>query len=210
VKSKGSPGNGAVAAAKRQVLDSEIGNYSTTIWLLGAAVGCLLLISSANVANLLFARALARRREIAIRAAMGASRLRLMTQLVLETLFLSLLGAVAGLLVAFGTIQAIKALAPQDQYRFQEISVDGMAMAFVFAVILLTSFLSGLLPAWSLSNTNLGSAVKEEGGRTGTGGPRRQRTRSGLVIALGLAALPACLLPGLRATRISPITALRD
>jgi putative ABC transport system permease protein len=165
------------------LLDSEIGNYSTTIWLLGAAVGCLLLISSANVANLLFARALARRREIAIRAAMGASRLRLVTQLMLETLFLSLLGAVAGLLVAFGTVQAIKALAPQDQYRFQEISVDGMAMAFVFVVILLTSFLSGLLPAWSLSNTNLGSAVKEEGGRTGTGGPRRQRTQSGLVIA---------------------------
>jgi predicted permease len=68
------------------LLDSEIGIYSTTIWLLGAAVGCLLLISSANVANLLFARVLTRRREIAIRAAMGASRLRLVTQLMFETL----------------------------------------------------------------------------------------------------------------------------
>jgi putative ABC transport system permease protein len=165
------------------LLDRMVHDYAATTWLLGAAVGCLLLISCANVASLLFARGLQRRREIMIRATLGATRWRLISQLLLETFFLSILGGVLGLLIALASAGTIKELSPPNLYRFQGLSVDWHALMFVFCVILLTSLLSGLLPAWHLSQTNLVPALKEEGGRGGTGGRQRDRTQSALVTA---------------------------
>ena len=176
------------------VLDSMVRSYSSTIWLLAAAVGCLLLISSANVANLLFAKAVERRKEMSIRAALGASRLRLVGQLLIETTFLSLLGGIVGLFLALWAIEGIKALSPQGLYRFQEVHIDITALLFVLGLTALIALLSGLLPAWSLSNANLGLALKEEGGRAGTAGPERQRLQSALVI--GQVALACVLLIG--------------
>lgn len=176
------------------LLDSIVGRYSTTVWLLGGAVGCLFLISSANVANLLFARALERRKEMTVRAALGASRTRLFSQLLFEAAFLSLLGGVLGLFVAFGTIGIIKELSPQDLYRFQEVGINANALLFVFAVTAAISLLAGFLPAWNLSKANIGSALKDEGGRMGSTGPQRQRTQSILVI--GQVALACLLLSG--------------
>jgi putative ABC transport system permease protein len=163
-------------------LDSLVSNYSGTIWLLAAAVGCLLLISSANVANLLFARALERRREMTIRAALGASRYRLVGQLLLETLFLSLLGGLVGIVFARCAIDAIKTVSPQDLYRFQDVGLDATVLFFVFGLTLLVALLSGLLPALNLSRADIEFALKEEAGRAGTVGPRRQRIQAALIV----------------------------
>jgi putative ABC transport system permease protein len=165
------------------MLDSMVGNYRVAIWLLGAAVSCLLLISCANVANLHFARGLQLRREMIIRAALGATRWRLTGQLLLETICLSIFGGILGLLIALGSTATMKWLSPPDSFRFQELSVDLSAMVFVFGAVLLTALVSGLLPAWSLSRVSLVPALKDEGDRAGTRGPQTQRTQSALVCA---------------------------
>jgi predicted permease len=173
------------------LLDSMVDDYTATTWLLGAAVGCLLLISCANVANLQFARGLQRRREMMIRATLGATRWRLIGQLVLETMFLSAFGGILGLSIALGSAETIKKLSPPNLYRFQELSVDLNALVFVLGIIVLTSLLAGLLPAWSLSRVSLVPALKDEGGRAGTSGPQRHRTQSVLV---GAQVALACML----------------
>jgi predicted permease len=165
------------------LLDSMLNDYAATTWLLGAAVVCLLLISCANVANLLFARGLQRRREMSIRSALGATRWRLIAQLLVETLLLSFLGGIVGLGIALGSAETIKRLSPPGLYRFQELSVNFNALIFVFVVILLTSLLAGLVPAWSLSRASFAPALKDEGGRAVTSGPQRHRTQSILVTA---------------------------
>ena len=165
------------------LLDSMLNDYAATTWLLGAAVLCLLLISCANVANLLFARGLQRRREMSIRSALGATRWRLIAQLLIETLVLSFLGGIVGVGIALGSAETIKRLSPPSLYRFQELSLNLNALLFVFAVILLTSLLAGLVPAWTLSRASFAPALKDEGGRAVTSGPQRHRTQSILVTA---------------------------
>jgi putative ABC transport system permease protein len=157
--------------------------YSMTIWLLAAAVGVLLIVSCLNVANLLFARGLHRRREMMIRATLGASRWRVIGQQLLETTLLTSIGGLVGLVVANICVQGTKSLIPADLYRLQELHVDTNALGFIFVLILITSLLAGLLPAWSLSQVTLAPGLKDEGGRTGTGGPHRHSIQSGLVTA---------------------------
>ena len=163
------------------LLDNVVSGYSGIVWLLGGAVALLLLIAATNVASLLFVRGLERRRELAIRAAIGGTRSRLIIQLLLETGLLSFLGGIAGLGLAFGSIEIIKKLSPADVYRSQEVGIDLTALLFVFGIIVLVAFISGLVPALSLSKPKLGSVLKEEGGRTGTGGAQRYRIQTILV-----------------------------
>jgi putative ABC transport system permease protein len=157
-------------------------SYSSSVWFLGAAGGCLLLLSCANVANLLFARGLERRREMAIRATLGASRRGLIAQLLLETVSLTLLAGGVGFLIAIWGIALMKALTPDYLSAFQKISPNGTALAFIFCLTGLVACLSGLLPAWSLSKTDVGLALKDEGGRSGTRTRQKQRAQSLLVI----------------------------
>jgi putative ABC transport system permease protein len=169
-----------------------VSSYATTIWLLGAAVGCLLLISISNVANLLFARALDRRKEMNLRSTLGASRARLILQLLLEATFLSAIGGLVGLLIARTAIELIKRVSPEDFRRFQDVQLDTNAFIFIAGITVLVALLAGLFPALSTSHTDLGSALKDEGGRAGTGGPHRQRAQSLLVasqVALACVAL---------------------
>jgi putative ABC transport system permease protein len=157
--------------------------YSQTIWLLGVAAGCLLLISAANVSDLLYARAVERRQEMSIRSALGGTRSRLLTQSLLETGFLSLLGAILGAGIAILAIEIIKKLAPPDLYRLAEVNIDLNALVFVCGVTVFVSFLSGLLPAWKLSTTDVPSVLKAEGDRGTTSGRERQLTQAFMVVA---------------------------
>ena len=176
------------------LLNRVVSDYSATLWLLGGAVLCLLLITCANTANLLLARARERTKEITVRAALGASRERLVFQLLSESLLLALLGGGTGLLTACWGVSFIKMLDPGKITRLQAISIDGTALLFVFAVTLVTALLFGLLPALVLSRANLASALRDEGGRTGTAGRERQRSQNLLVI--GQVALASVLLIG--------------
>ena len=154
-----------------------------------------MLISCGNVAILLLARALSHRKEMSVRAALGANRLRLAGQILVETSVLSLMGALLGLVVSLSVIELIKKLSLGSvyrvEYRFQEMSLDVRAFLFVFIVTGVVALLAGILPAWSLSKTDAGSELNDSGNRTGTAGPGRQREQSILVI--GQVAL-ACVL----------------
>jgi putative ABC transport system permease protein len=169
-------------------------SYSSSVWFLGAAGGCLLLLSCANVANLLFARGLERRREMAIRATLGASLRGLIAQLLLETLSLTLLAGGVGFLIAIWGVALIRALTPDYLSAFQEIRPNGTALAFIFCLTGLVACLSGLLPAWSLSKTDVGLALKDEGGRSGTQTLQKHRAQSLLVV--GQVAVACVLLIG--------------
>ncbi len=166
-----------------RLLDTTTSSYSATVWLLGAAVGCLLLITCANISNLILARSTERRKEITIRATLGASRWRLVWQLLAETAFLCFWGGIAGLFIASWAVGLIKMLSPSNLHRFQEVRLDGNALFFIFGVTGIASLLSGILPALRLSKSDLSSALKDDGGHGGTSGPRRQREQLFLVTA---------------------------
>jgi len=160
-----------------------VNDYAATIWLLAAAVGVLLIVSCLNIANLLFARGLYRRREIMIRATLGASRWQIVSRLLLETGLLAAIGGLAGIGIASVCVWGTKSLIPTDLYRLQELQVNWNATGFTFCAIIIAALVAGLLPAWGLSQVTLAPALQGEGGRTGTAGPHRHRIQTGLVTA---------------------------
>lgn len=155
------------------------GELRRALFILQGAVGFVLLIACANVANLLLARGAARQREIAIRGALGAGRRRIIRQLVIESVSLGLLGGALGLLLAFWGVELLSVLEELRIPRAHEISLDSRVVVFTFAVSFLTGLLSGLAPAFQGSRSQY-EALKE-GGRTGSAGARH-RMRSGLVM----------------------------
>ena len=163
------------------------GSRRALLALMGA-VGFVLLIACANVANLLLTRAATRRKETAIRLALGATRAKVMRQLLTESLLLSLLGGALGLLMAVCGVKALTRLLPELNFTFQslselrgEISVDRVALLFTLAVSILTGLIFGLAPGWQAAKTDVNESLKE-GGRSG-GDAGHQRTRHALVIA---------------------------
>ena len=134
-------------------LEDVVSDYSTTVWLLEGAVGCLLLVTCANVANLLLERAQERLREVSIRAALGANRFRLVAQLLTESVVLSVGGAILGIGIAVWSLQAIKGADSSDIPRVQEVTVDNASLAFVLLIMLATALASGLFPALTVAIT---------------------------------------------------------
>ena len=177
------------------LLESAVGEYRDSLRLLLGAVGCVLLIACANVANLQLARALSRSKELAVRAALGASRWQLMRQMLTESVLLAILGAFAGVLLAIWSLDLILALSPARVARFQETRIDLAALFFTGAVAVGAGILVGIWPAWRVSKTAaLAVALHEAGTRGGSGGVSRQRARAALVITQ--VALAVVLLAG--------------
>jgi predicted permease len=166
-----------------------VGKSRHMLLVLLGAVGMVLLIACANAANLLMARASSRQREIAVRLAMGAPRLRIIRQLLTESLLISCAGGLLGLLMAFGGVRALVLLLPADFPRAHDIDVSWPVLLFTLAVSVLTGILFGLAPAMQASHTDPKEGL-QKGGRTMTAGRQQGRLRSALVVAeVGLASV---------------------
>jgi len=174
--------NGGWDAFAVPLHEQVLGDVKSSLLILPAAVGLVLLIACANVANLLLVRSTRRQREMAIRAALGAGKLRLIRQMLVESSVLSLLGGSLGLLVAAVTLRVILTLAPSNIYRLQTVGLDGRVIVFTLMVSLLASLIFGAVPAWQASRVNLTSALKE-GSAGSSDGAGRNNFSNVLVIA---------------------------
>jgi len=172
--------NAGRAANVRFLRELIVGGVRPMLWLLFAAVGVILLIACANLANLLLARSLARQKEIAVRAAMGATRWRLIRQLLTETTLMSIVGGTAGVLLAYWGLRALLKL-PQNFVDAHDATLDLRVLLFALGVSVFTGWLFGLVPAIQLARPQLQSFLKE-GARGGGEGARWNRVRGGFVI----------------------------
>lgn len=179
--------NEAWGARAVPMLEAMTGrNAWVVLTLLGVVVALVLVIACANVANLMLARAVARRKELAVRAAIGAGRMRLVRQLVTESVLLGLLGGALGLLLARGGLAIMKAVSYEP--FFKQIAIDYRVLSFVGVLSLVTPLLFAFLPALHAARADLNEALSEGAGRT-SGGVRGRRGRNALVVAqLSLAA----------------------
>jgi putative ABC transport system permease protein len=185
------------AAGQRVVLtplaDHLFGDAKPALWALFAATALLLLVGAANIANLMLARATSRRRELAVRVALGASRRRLALQLLGESFLLALVGGAAGLLLASWLVELLTALAPSDIPRLEDVTLSGAALLASVAFTLVTTAVFGLLPALSASRFNLSETLSEAGGKV-THARAGKRLRGALVV--GEVALTLMLVAG--------------
>ncbi len=190
-------GMGAVTADLAQAYPAWFENRSSTVmplraWLVGdagpamrmllASVAMLLLIACANVANLVLARSTTRAREIAVRAALGASRWVLTRGLLVEGLLLSAMGAACGVLAAWWSVEAVGALLPPSLFRLSEITINARVLAVAVCTSVVTGVVFGLLPAWQHSRSHLSSTLVQTAAG-GTSGATRRRLRTGIMVA---------------------------
>ncbi len=163
-------------------LEALVGDIRPALFILLGAVGCVLLIACANVANLLLARAMGRQKEMAIRSALGASRIRVIRQLLTESLVLSLTGGLLGLVLAAWWADLLVALGKDNIPRAMQVGLDWHVLTFNLVVSVLTGIIFGLVPALHSSKTDLNESLKE-GSRGASEGARRHRVRGILVIS---------------------------
>jgi predicted permease len=163
-------------------------NVRLALWILFGAVACVLLIACTNVANLMLARGIAREREMAIRMALGAGRMRLVRQLLTESTMLAVLAGVVGLLLALAGIRGVLSFSPPNITQLEHVTIDTKVLIFTVVISLMTGLIFGLAPALKISQSEPGGALKE--GRSSTGGIGARRLRDLLVtIEFSLAVL---------------------
>ena len=168
------------SATTTPLLDQLVGEVRPALVMLLSAAACVLLIGAANLANLFLVRYLARRRELAVRTALGATRGQLVRELLTEAATLGVAAGALGVGVAAAGVRILRALAPPDLPRLSEIGVDGRLVAFCAFTSIATVLLFGVLPAWQASQSRLADVMKE-GGR-GTGSAQHHRLQNGLVV----------------------------
>jgi putative ABC transport system permease protein len=176
------PGNKGLGALVVPMQEQITGDSRKALLILLGAVAFVLLVACVNVANLLLARASARERELAIRASLGASRARIVRQVIIECLPLGLIGGLFGALLAIWGIDLLSSLLPASLPRGNAITVNGRVLIFTFALVLLTILIFGLLPALQAAGGNVRESLNE-GGRSGIGSRKQGRVRRVLVIA---------------------------
>ena len=159
-----------------------IGNASNYLWLLAGAVGFVLLIACVNVTSLMLTAALGREKEMAIRAALGAGRGRLIRQMLIESLLLTLIGGALGLALSVVCVELMTGLMRFDLPAWMKIAIDGRVLLFTLAVSILTGVTAGVVPALQASRPNLNESLKD-GTKGGSGGATGQRARRALVVA---------------------------
>lgn len=187
--------------------EKVVGPIETPLLVLLAAVAFVLLITCANVAHMLLARAATRQKEIAVRAALGARRGRIIRQVLTESLLLGSVGGVLGLLIAVLGTRALIVMSPPNIPRVQTVSIDLHAALFLFAATILTSIGFGLVPALQASAVNVNDTLKE-GGRSGSEGVRRNHLRSLLVVSEFALALMLLIGAGLMIRTFAALTAV--
>ena len=168
-----------MGASVTSLREETVGQVETVLWVLLAAVGFVLLIACANVANLMLARSAARQKEMAIRLSMGATRLQIVRQLLTESLLMGIAGGMIGVLIAMWGVDVLVSLSPQDLPRLAEIKPDAAVFAFTLAVSIITGAIFGIVPAVHASKTDINSLLKE--GARGSAGAQSSLTRNSIV-----------------------------
>src|SRR5215813_4190383 len=177
--------NAGVSAQAERLQDVMSESVRSSLWILLGAVGFILLIACVNVANLTLARAAERQKELAVRLALGAGRLRIMRQLLSESLLLAVIGGAGGLLLGNWMLQGLLALAPAGIPQLSRVGMDNSVLLFTLGIAALASVLVGLLPALQASKTDLQTTLKD-GGRLTTGASRDRARKALLVSEVGL------------------------
>jgi predicted permease len=171
-----------ITPAIRPLKQEVVGNVSDVLWVVMGTIGLVMLIACANVTNLLLVRAEARQQELAVRAALGAGRGRIVRELLVESTLIGLLGGVLGLGLAHEGLRLLVAIGPANLPRLNEISIDARALGFTLAISLLSGLVFGLIPALKYAGPRISLALRSAG-RTSSVSRERHRTRNLLVVA---------------------------